>query len=110
MENTITIKGGNKVEDAARTSTGGAEGGRYNYDFNINPFAHMNMPDLYLSNISRNNLTGQQKGFGGAVPSSVPYKYEYKYDHEGYPIELVKSYKSYVTGEHLYSVKTVYTY
>jgi hypothetical protein len=110
MENKITIKGGNKVEDEARTSTGGAEGGKYSYDFSINPYAHMNMPDLYLSNLSKNNLTGQQKGFGGAIPSGVPYKYEYKYDTDGYPTELVKSYKSYTTGEHLYSVKTIYTY
>jgi hypothetical protein len=110
MEYKMKIRGGNKVEDAAITSTGGTEGGTYSYDFNINPFAHMNMPNIYLSNLSRSNLVGQQKGFGGNIPSGVPYKWTYQYDTEGYPVEVVRSYKSHVTGEHLYTTKTVYTY
>jgi hypothetical protein len=110
MEYKMKIRGGNKVEDAAITSTGGTEGGTYSYDFNINPFAHMNMPNIYLSNLSRNNLVSQQKGFGGNIPSGVPYKWTYQYDTEGYPVEVVRSYKSHVTGEHLYTTKTVYTY
>ncbi|HEV7329447.1 MAG TPA: hypothetical protein VGN63_00250 [Flavisolibacter sp.] len=110
MEYKMRIRGGNKVEESALSSTGGTEGGTFSYDFNINPYAHMKMPDLYLSNLSRNNLVGQQKGYGGNIPSGVPYKWEYKYDNEGYPIELVKSFKSYLTGEHLYTVKSVFTY
>lgn len=112
--NTMTykmkIKGGNKVEDAARSSTGGSEGGTYGYDFNINPFAHMNIPNLYLSNLSRNNLNSQQKYYSGSIPSAEPYGFDYTYDAEGYPKEVVKSYKSYRTGEHLYKIKTVYSY
>jgi hypothetical protein len=110
MEYVQTIKGGNKVADAARTSTGDTERGTYTYDFNINPFAHMNMPNIYLSNISKNNLIGQEKGYGGNIPSGIPYHYEYSYDGEGYPITLLTSYKSFTTGEHLYKIKTVYSY
>lgn len=107
---TMKISGGNKVEDQASGSTGGGEGGTYKYDFNINPFAHMNMPNMFLSNLSKNNVVDQQKSFRGSIPSAVVYKYEYIYDNDGYPIEVVKHYKGYLTGEHLYKVKTVYTY
>jgi hypothetical protein len=106
----MKIKGGNKVEDRASSSTGGGEGGTYKYDFNINPFVHMNMPNMFLSNLSKNNLVDQQKNFHGSIPSTVVYKYEYSYDNDGYPKEVVKYYKGYLTGEHLYKIKTVYTY
>jgi hypothetical protein len=110
MEYRMKIKGGNKTEDAAISSTGGGEGGTYKYDLNINPFAHMNMPNIYLSNLSKNNLTEQNKNYSGVIPSAVVYKYEYTYDNEGYPVEVVKHYKSGLNGEHLYKIKTVYTY
>lgn len=70
----------------------------------------MNAPDLYLSRLSKNNMISQQKGYSGSIPSAEPYKFEYSYDNEGYPVELEKSFKSYATGEHLYKVKTIYTY
>ncbi|HYH14934.1 MAG TPA: hypothetical protein VD794_06935 [Flavisolibacter sp.] len=110
MEYEMTFKGGNKVQDVARSSTGAGEGGTYVYDFNINPFAHLNMPTLNLSNLSKNNLVGQQKGFSGSIPSAVPYEYTYSYDSEGYPKEVVTSYKSGGSGEYLYKVKTVFHY
>jgi hypothetical protein len=110
MEYKMKIVKGNKTEDGAVSSTGGGEGGTYAYDCNINPFAHMNMPNLYLSNISRNNVISQQKGFGGSIPSAVLYKFEYIYDSEGYPTDVIKYYKSGMTGEHIYKTKTVYTY
>ncbi len=110
LEYTMQFKGGNKIEDAGVTSRGGREGGTYTYDKNINPYAHMNMPNRYLSNLSRNNLVGQQKGYAGGFPVAEPYKFEYKYDVEGYPVELVKHYKNYLTGEEAYKMKTVYTY
>ena len=106
----MKIKRGNKVDDAATTSLNKTESGVYGYDFNINPFAHMNMPNLFLSNISKNNMLSQQKSYLGNIPSAEPYKFEYSYDTEGYPTELIRSYKSYTTGEHLYDTKTVYTY
>lgn len=106
----MKIRGGNIVEDHAINSTGAGEGGSYQFDYNINPYAHMNMPNIFLSNLSKNNLIDQQKTFSGSIPTAVPYKYEYTYDNEGYPLAVVKHYRSYLTGEHLYKIKTVYTY
>ena len=110
MTYTMEFAGGNKVKEEATTSLGGGEGGTFQYDRNINPFAHMNFPDLLLSKRSKNNVTYQQKGFGGAVPSLVPYKWEYTYDSEGYPTQLLKHFKSGATGEHFNTIKYVYTY
>jgi len=109
MEYKMKFVGGNKVEDVARSNNGG-EGGSYSYDFNINPYAHMNMPDIYLSNLSKNNLLTQQKGYSGGFPSGDLYKLEYTYDSEGYPVEVIKYYRSYITGQDLYKTKTVFTY
>lgn len=110
MDYKMKIIGGNRVEDIGRTSVGGSESGRYQFDFNINPYAHMKMPNLYLSNISKNNLVGQQKSYAGAYPVAEPYRFEYVYDADGYPAELVKYFKNFQTGEHLYKIKTIYTY
>ena len=41
---------------------------------------------------------------------AVVYKSEYRYDDEGYPVELIQYYKGYLSGEHLYKTKTVFTY
>lgn len=109
MGYSMKIKGGNKFEDSA-SGTSGGENGTYRYDFNINPYAHINLPNLYLSNLSRNNLVDQQKNYAGSIPSVEPYKFEYTYDEEGYPKELLKSFKSYSTGDHLFKIKTEYTY
>ena len=106
----MEFAGGNKVKESATTSRGGGEGGTFQYDHNINPFAHLNRPDLYLSNLSKNNVIGQQKGYSGAIPSLVPYKWEYTYDEEGYPVQLLKHFKSGATGEHRSTTKIVYTY
>lgn len=110
MEYEMQIRGGNKVQDIARSSRGGSESGSYKYDTNINPFAHMNMPNLFLSNLSRNNMISQQKGYAGAYPVAEPYQFDYKYDSDGYPIELVKYFKNYFTGEFMYQTKTIYSY
>ncbi len=103
------IWGGNRIEDSAG-SPGGAETGVYQYDFNINPYAHMNMPNIYLSNLPKNNLVNQKKTYSGSFPSAEPYKFEYSYDDEGYPKELQRSFKNYLSGDHLFKTKTVYSY
>lgn len=110
MNYTMKFKGGNKVADGGRTSAGHGESGTYTYDTNINPYAHMAWPDLYLSHESRNNVVAQQKSYGGAYPSGDPYKFEYQYDADGYPTSKITTYKSVVTGEDLYRTRTVYTY
>jgi hypothetical protein len=110
MEYKMKIVGGNKVEDVAVSSRGGGESGRYKYDFNINPYAHMNMPNIFLSNLSRNNLTDQVKSYSGSYPVSEPGSFQYTYDDDGYPVQLIKSYRGYQSQDLLYKTKTVYTY
>jgi hypothetical protein len=110
MTYNMEFAGGNKVKEEATTSRGGGEGGTFQYDLNINPFAHMNFPDLLLSKSSKNNMINQQKGYGGAFPSLVPYKWEYTYDDEGYPTQLLQHFKTGGSGEHFKTVKYVYTY
>lgn len=110
MVYTMHFVNGNKVWDAAQSSTGGNEGGSYEYDDNINPKHQLGYPDIFLSNYSKNNLIIEHKGYGGAIPSAVPYKTDYVYDDDGYPSEVYISYKNIVTQQHLYRQKKVYYY
>lgn len=110
MNYTMKFKGGNKVADGGRSSTGAGENGTYTYDSNINPYVHLSWPDLYLSHESKNNVVAQQKSYGGAYPSGDPYKFDYQYDAEGYPTSKITTYKSVFSGADLYKTQTVYTY
>lgn len=110
MTYSMKIKGGNKIEEQSISSTGAGEAGTYSYDMNINPFAHLKMPDLFFSNFSKNNVLQPEKSYSGNVPTAVVYKQEYVYDSEGYPTEVVKYYKGYQSGADLYKIKTVYSY
>ncbi len=106
-----TFSGGNKVSYTAATSTGGREGGSFQYDQMINPKATNKLfPDMHLSNLSKNNIKGRTVGYSGAIPSSVPYRYEYEYNADGYPVVLYTYYKSYQDNSDMYRMKTVYTY
>lgn len=101
---------GNLFSDNSRSSNGSTETGSYQQDNNINPYAHMNWPDLFLSNSSKHNMNWQARTYYGNYPMNVAYSFEYKYDNEGYPIELIRRYKSYITGQHLFTTKTIYSY
>ena len=103
-------RNGNLFSDNSRTHNGSTETGSYQQDNNINPYAHMNWHDLFLSNSSKHNMNWQSRTYYGNYPLNVVYSFEYKYDNEGYPIELIRRYKSYLTGQHLFTTKTVYTY
>lgn len=101
---------GNLVGDNSSTSNHSTENGDYEYDQQINPYVHMGWPNLFLSNSSRNNMVLSRKTYYGNYPLVVEYGHTYKYDGEGYPVELVKKFKSYLTGEYLYTTRTVYLY
>lgn len=107
---TLLMKEGNKISDNSRSSTGGSESGVYEYDSNINPKYNMGYPDLYFTNNSKNNLTHLQKSYAGAIPTAVPYKFEYVYDNDGYPIEVYTSFKGFTSQQHLYTLKKIFTY
>lgn len=105
-----TMANGNKMRYQASTSTGQSESGTYEYDQMINPYAHFMFPDMNLSNVSKNNIIDVNRSYNGAFPATELYKHEYQYNGDGYPVELIRYYKSPATGEHLYRVKTMFYY
>ena len=106
----MTLNRGNVMKDIAYTSNQTSETGLYEHDLQINPYVHMKWPNLFLSNSSKNNLTKQYKNYQHNYPDAVPYSFSYTYDNEGYPKELVKSFRSYPSNAHLFNTKTVYVY
>jgi len=101
---------GNRFSENSQTSNMNTETGEYDHDNNINPYAHMNWPNLFLSNESKNNMIKQYRTYYGSYPTNIAYSFAYKYDSEGYPVELIRRYKSYSTGQHLFTTKTVFNY
>ena len=101
---------GNLMEGNSITSHHNTEISRYDYDSNINPYHQMNWPDIYLSRQSKNNITYQLSQYQNSFPEFVPYGFSYSYDTDGYPKEVVKQFRTYLTGQHAYTTKTAYTY
>jgi hypothetical protein len=110
MNYNMQFKGGTLVEDAAVTSHHSSTMGVYHYDFNINPYIHLNLPDINFSNYSKHNINSQIKTFSLADQTFVPYDFEYKYDVDGYPTELVRKFSNSLNGQYAYTIKTVYNY
>lgn len=110
MNYNMIFKGGNLTEDVATTSHYNYEKGMYEYDFGINPYIHMELPDLFLSKNSKHNRKVQYKEYAVQFPTNIPSKFEYTYDADGYPKELITTYIAYGSGEFLYKTKTVYNY
>lgn len=107
---TLDVTGGNVIADNAASHSGGGESGLYEYDFGINPFAHLHLPDLYFSNLSKSNRTRAWKNYFGRTPQTEPYEYSYVYNADGYPKELITKFWNYQTKQHHHSTKTIYTY
>lgn len=104
-----TMRGLNVLAD--RTSgDGNLAEGIYSSDSGINPYVHLGIPDLSLSQLPGHNTTFQWKTWTGAHPENVANAFEYKYDGDGYPIELLTQYKSYVTKKDVYAIKTTFLY
>ena len=68
----------------------------------------MNWPTLFMEHSSKNNVTSQQKQANYAT--TEPYSFFYKYDADGYPVEVTKNYMSYPSGNFAYATKTVFVY
>ena len=110
MNYNMVFNGDNLVEDVATTSHHNYEKGMYDYDFAINPYIHMELPDLFLSKTSKHNRKMQYKEYATQFPTNIPSKFEYTYDADGYPKELITTYIAYGTGVFLFKTKTVYNY
>jgi hypothetical protein len=106
----MSIQGGTMLQSITSTSHGNNELAHYQYDYSINPFVHINLPDLYLSNYSKHNKVAEQRTYHGDYPIDEPYKFSYSYGSDGYPSELITKYKTYLTGQHTTTIKTVYKY
>lgn len=101
---------GNIFSDNSRSVNGSTENCTYDYDQQINPYIHLGLPNIYLSNQSKNNITRQYKEYYGNYPEFVVYEFNYKYDQDGYPIELIRKYRSYKNNTHAFTTKTVFLY
>ena len=104
------VHGGVVISDVAATSHGNLETGLYGHDFGINPYIMLGVPDLNFSNYSKHNVLEQWKTYVNAFPIVYPYSFSYTYNANGYPTELRTKYKTYLTQEEAYTIRTVYTY
>lgn len=110
MDYNKEFQGGVMVRDAMNTSHHSSELGLYQYDFRINPYIHLKLPDLFLTYNSKHNVTWQQKSYHATLPEFEPYEFDYTYDTDDYPKELITKYRSALTYAHAYTMKTVYNY
>lgn len=106
----MLFKKGNNAQDKAISSTGGIESGHYAYDDNINPFHQLDYDNIFLSNHSKNNIVSSTKIYSGSFPAVVPYQFTYSYTDDGYPSEVIISYKGYTSQKHSYRIKKLYQY
>lgn len=106
----MLYKKDNNIQDKATNSTGSIESGNYLYDSNVNPFYHLDYDNIFLSAHSKNNIINSSKIYVGSFPSVVPYHYKYSYTDDGYPSEVVISYKGYTSQKHSYRIKKTYQY
>ena len=110
MNQNMSILRGNIISSNTNTTNMTGETGDYEFDTNINPFAHMNWPDFLFSNYSRNNVTIMRKQYTGNFPVADPTSFQYTYDADGYPKEVIKAFRNPRTNLHVFTLKTVYTY
>ncbi len=103
MDYTFYRVGTNIVEEYAQGATGTGETGKYNFDSHINPYAVIGVYSLFLTNLSKNNMIASEKGYHGNIPMNVPYQYDYQYNEEGYPTQLLTKFKGYSSNQHLFT-------
>ena len=108
MNYNMDLHKGNVIYTSASNSNGSFLEVRNSYDANINPYRHMNWPTLFMEHSSINNVTSRQNQANYSI--TEPYSFFYKYDADGYPVEVIKNYMSYPSGNFAYATKTVFVY
>jgi len=69
--------------------------GVYTYDDHVNPFRNLGYVDYTLNNLSVNNKLSEDVSYVACgFPTLVPESYAYEYNADGYPTEVMTTYKS----------------
>lgn len=110
MAHNMSLYGGNIQSSTTYVENQLSVTSRYDYDNGINPYVHMNWPDIYFSKFSKNNVTRQYNNYYMHMPLAEPYEFSYTYDADGYPKELVKKFRSLPGYQHTKTTKTVFEY
>lgn len=105
-----TMRGGSVLTDLIATENGPRAEGLYEYDFCINPYVHLEIPDRQFLLYEKHNLKFQWKTWFRGYPENEPYSFNYTYDGDGYPKELLSQYRNYQTQKNAYAIRTVYVY
>jgi hypothetical protein len=99
----LRFVGGNRIEEKTIIPSYENTIKNYSYDFNINPYAIIQMPSMYFEHNSKNNvLTESWEGHNQLV-------YEYKYDADGYVTEVISKARN-NNGQYENFSRTIYTY
>jgi hypothetical protein len=107
---TYEINRGNVLKFNYATTHGDLEETLYQHDSGINPFIHLQLPELGFISLSKNNVIKRFASYHIAIPTYDAYSYSYVYDSEGYPIELYTKYRIPGTATEAFSTKTVFNY
>ncbi|WP_293300067.1 hypothetical protein [Pedobacter sp. UBA4863] len=107
---TAEMQGGNAYIYTNHTSHGDSETTTATYDFNINPYAHLDIPDFWLTQLSKHNRLNKWSRYETYIPKYNAYQFSYTYDVEGFPKEIITKYNISNTATDAYITKTVFTY
>jgi hypothetical protein len=94
FEYEVTLEDDNILSDKTTRGSQLCSDGEYTYDQHPNPFKTLEYIDYFLVNISDNNkLTEDVNYVGCAFPTLRPESYDYTYNSDGYPTEVVTNYQ-----------------
>jgi hypothetical protein len=106
----LEMYGGNAEKYANNTSHGNAKHSIISYDFNINPYIHLGVPDFWLGNVSKHNTLSDIATYSIIIPNIEAYSFNYTYDADGFPTEVFTKYRNPITFADTHVTRTVFTY
>lgn len=110
VDHSLSFHGGNYLSSNRYIAGELSETSLYEFDGQINPYIHLNWPDLTLSKMTKNNLVKQSNYYYRYMPQTEPYDYTYTYDGEGYPKEVVKKWRLLPSRQYTKTTRTVFEY
>lgn len=95
FEYEFNLNAGNVVKDKTTRGSQLCSDGEYTYDDHINPFHKLGYMDYLLTNLSANNKLSEDVNYiNCSFPSLAPTSYTYEYDDLGYPTLMTTFYNS----------------